>query len=358
MVIIRSITIAIIITTVTPTPLVTLHNYHGHHQKHHHCYHHYNSYTNTHGNIYITTVAIIRSITIAIIITTATTPMAPFTWHASTWADRLASSADLTSGLQLGRVEVLRGLRNFLNMDRPEYHSTDRLKERGAEKGSGRHSTLQGRERSVFNQANIDTVLGATLGRLLRGRAERVWAFPSAMMPSWTDTETKLELGKQELISISFTLEADAFPLGHWGDLWDNVITIKSHSLTEDSSFCGTKWSQSNPIPWQRTVPSVGQCDHNQIPFPDRGQFLLHLLWDNVFTIKSYSLREDSSTCTFCGTIWSQSNPIPWQRIVPSAPSVGQMCSQSNPIPWQRIVPSAPSVGQCIHNQIPFPDRG
>ena len=48
------------------------------------------------------------------------------------------------SGLQLGRAEVLRGLRNFLNMDRPEHHSIDRLKERGVEKGSGRHSTLQG----------------------------------------------------------------------------------------------------------------------------------------------------------------------------------------------------------------------
>ena len=41
------------------------------------------------------------------------------------------------------------------------------------EKGSGRHSTLQGRERSMFNQTNIDTVLRATLG-------ERVWAFPGA----------------------------------------------------------------------------------------------------------------------------------------------------------------------------------
>ena len=26
-------------------------------------------------------------------------------------------------------------MRNFLNMDRPEHHSTDRLKERGVEKG-------------------------------------------------------------------------------------------------------------------------------------------------------------------------------------------------------------------------------
>ena len=70
-------------------------------------------------------------------------------------AERLASIADIATGLQLGRAEVLRGLRNFLNMDRPEYHSIDRLNERGVEKGSGRHSPLQGRERSVFNQANI-----------------------------------------------------------------------------------------------------------------------------------------------------------------------------------------------------------
>ena len=47
------------------------------------------------------------------------------------YADRLASTADITSGLQLVRAEVLRGLTNFLNMDRPEHHSTDRLKERG-----------------------------------------------------------------------------------------------------------------------------------------------------------------------------------------------------------------------------------
>ena len=97
-------------------------------------------------------------------------------------ADRLASTADITSGLQLGRAEVLRGLRNFLNMDRPEHHSIDRPKERGVE--SGRHSTLQGRERSVFNQTNTGTVSRATLGRLLRDGAERVRGFPSATMPS------------------------------------------------------------------------------------------------------------------------------------------------------------------------------
>ena len=53
---------------------------------------------------------------------------------------------------------MLRGLRSFLNTDRPEHHSIDRLKERGVEKGSGQRSTLRGRERSVFNQTNIGTV--------------------------------------------------------------------------------------------------------------------------------------------------------------------------------------------------------
>ena len=61
-------------------------------------------------------------------------------------ADRLTSTADITSGLQLGRVEVFRGLGNFLNMDRPEHHSTDRLKERGMKKESSQHSTLRGQE--------------------------------------------------------------------------------------------------------------------------------------------------------------------------------------------------------------------
>ena len=51
--------------------------------------------------------------------------------------DRLASTAYITSGLQLGRAEVFGGLRNFLNMDRPEHHTTDRLKGIGVEKGCG-----------------------------------------------------------------------------------------------------------------------------------------------------------------------------------------------------------------------------
>ena len=99
-------------------------------------------------------------------------------------ADRLAGTADITSGLLLGRAEVLRGLRSFLSKSKPEHHSIERLKERGVEKGSGRLSALGGRERSVSNQMNIGTISRATLGRLPRDGAERVWTFPSATMPS------------------------------------------------------------------------------------------------------------------------------------------------------------------------------
>ena len=90
--------------------------------------------------------------------------------------------------------------------------NTDHLKERGVEKGSGLYSTFQGRERSVLNQTNIGTVSRATLGRLLRDGAERVWAFPSATMPCSAETETETatvsvytlicELGLWQFLSV------------------------------------------------------------------------------------------------------------------------------------------------------------
>ena len=66
---------------------------------------------------------------------------------------------------------------NFLNMDRSEHHSIDRLKERGVENGSGQGSTVRGQERSMFNQKNISIVSKATLGRLMRDALEHIWAF-------------------------------------------------------------------------------------------------------------------------------------------------------------------------------------
>ena len=120
--------------------------------------------------------------------------------HTRVWADpslrdtsmQLSNQQATTAGCSTPmHYPMLRGLRNFLNTDKPEHHSTDHLKERGVEKGSGWHSTLQGRERSVFNQTNIGTVLRATLGRLLRDGAEHVWAFPSTTMPCWAEPETE-----------------------------------------------------------------------------------------------------------------------------------------------------------------------
>ena len=52
-------------------------------------------------------------------------------------ANRLASTADITSGLQLSMAKMLRGLGNILNMGRPENHNIDCLKERRVEKGRG-----------------------------------------------------------------------------------------------------------------------------------------------------------------------------------------------------------------------------
>ena len=86
-------------------------------------------------------------------------------------AGRPASTANITSGLQLGRVEELRGLRNFQNRDRPEHHSTYHLKKRRVEKGSGRHFTLRSRDPSVFNWTNRHRLEGSLWDTTERGRS-------------------------------------------------------------------------------------------------------------------------------------------------------------------------------------------
>ena len=73
-------------------------------------------------------------------------------------ADRLAGKATLTSGLLLGRSEVLRSLRQYLRAQSHGHHTIDRLEETGVERGSARRSSLKGRERVIVNQTNIGTV--------------------------------------------------------------------------------------------------------------------------------------------------------------------------------------------------------
>jgi len=100
-------------------------------------------------------------------------------------ADRLAGKAAITSGLLLGRSEVLMSLRHYLRAQSQGYHTIDRLEERGVERGSARRSSLKGRERDLVNQTNIGTVSKSTsVGEILGHGVERKWAFPSAWIPS------------------------------------------------------------------------------------------------------------------------------------------------------------------------------
>ena len=92
-------------------------------------------------------------------------------------ADRLAGKATLTSGLLLGRYEVLKSLRHYLRAQSQGHQTTDHPEERGTERGSARRSSLKGRERVIINQTNI--VPTATLGKPPREGVERIWSFPS-----------------------------------------------------------------------------------------------------------------------------------------------------------------------------------
>merc|ERR1712121_308086 len=100
-------------------------------------------------------------------------------------ADRLAGTATIQGGLLLGKSEVLRQLRKVLQTkDQPQHHSVDRLQERGVQKGSGRWLTLGGWDRAITNQTSVLSISRTTLRKLLKNGAERIWAFPSALMPS------------------------------------------------------------------------------------------------------------------------------------------------------------------------------
>ena len=89
-------------------------------------------------------------------------------------ADRLAGKATLTIGLLLGRSDVLSSLRHYLRAQSQGHHTTDRLEERGVERGSARRASLKGREGAIVSQTNIVTVSKATLGNLLRDGVERI----------------------------------------------------------------------------------------------------------------------------------------------------------------------------------------
>ena len=71
---------------------------------------------------------------------------------------------NITTGLQLGRTEVLRSLRTFQSKDRPEYHSNDHLKEKSDAPPSDLKKNLN------FNLTNIGTVSRPILEKLWLSR--------------------------------------------------------------------------------------------------------------------------------------------------------------------------------------------
>ena len=102
--------------------------------------------------------------------------------------DRMASKATPTSGSLVGRAEVLRSLRHYLQAQSQGRHSIDRLEERGVETGSARRFSLKGRESAIVNQTNKQTVSKATLGKRLRDGVMMVMMMMGAILRSQADS--------------------------------------------------------------------------------------------------------------------------------------------------------------------------
>ena len=95
-------------------------------------------------------------------------------------ADRPAGKATISSGLCLGRSEMLRSLKHYLRAQSwlcadQGRRTIDRLEKRGVERGSA----LKGREIATLNETTTGTVSKATVRKFLRDGLERILAFKS-----------------------------------------------------------------------------------------------------------------------------------------------------------------------------------
>ena len=95
-------------------------------------------------------------------------------------ADRLAGKATFTRGLRLGRSEVLRSLRQYLQAQCQGHHTVDCLEERAVGRGSARRSSLKGRERAIVSQTNIETFRG-NIGEASERRLGTHMGFPEGI---------------------------------------------------------------------------------------------------------------------------------------------------------------------------------
>ena len=102
--------------------------------------------------------------------------------------NRMASKANLTSGSLVGRAEMLRSLRYYLQTQSQGHHSIDHLEERGVDAGSARRFSLKGRERAIVCQTNKQTISKTTLGKRLRDGVMMVMILMVAILSSRADS--------------------------------------------------------------------------------------------------------------------------------------------------------------------------
>ena len=119
------------------------------------------------------------------------------------------------------RSEVLRSLRHYLRAQSQRRPTIDHQEKRGVERGSTRRSSFRGWERAIVSQTNIGTVSKATLGKLLRDWVERIWAFPSAYIPSWANLNSVMKWETRRWISgVGWWLWCCDTYQGYWCGTW------------------------------------------------------------------------------------------------------------------------------------------
>ena len=92
--------------------------------------------------------------------------------------------ATITGDLRLGRSEVLRSLRHVIPVGTKPRTSHHRLPGREKRRRRKCSTIFLERTRSYHQTNNIGTVSKATLWKLRRDEVDRIWAFPSAYIPS------------------------------------------------------------------------------------------------------------------------------------------------------------------------------
>ena len=104
-------------------------------------------------------------------------------------ADKLAGEAKVGGKLTLDPPTVLTAVAENLNRNREESssHTLGILKEKGIQRGEGKHNDLCGPIRRISNQMLMETVSRQTLGWILKRRGEQRWTCSDCSDPNADD---------------------------------------------------------------------------------------------------------------------------------------------------------------------------